>query len=66
MDHGVIIKELGNQRLYRNGIDEGVILLEINNKKIKDVADVDAVDFESLSSILFLTPHGERARLIFE
>jgi Do/DeqQ family serine protease len=66
LDHGVIIKELGNQRLYRYGIDEGFILLEINNKKIKDVADVDAVDFESLSSILFLKPNGERERIIFE
>ena len=66
LDQGVIIKELGNQRLYRYGVDEGFILLEINNKKIKDVADVDAVDFESLSSILFLKPNGERERIIFE
>jgi Do/DeqQ family serine protease len=51
LDEGVIIKELGNQRLYRYGVDEGFVLLEINNKKIKDVADVDAVDFDSLSSI---------------
>jgi hypothetical protein len=27
---------------------------------------VDAVDFESLSSILFLKPNGERERIIFE
>ena len=66
LDEGVIIKELGNQRLYSYGIDEGFVLLEINNKKIKDVADVDAVDFESLSSILFLKPNGERERIIFE
>ncbi len=66
LDEGVIIKELGNQRLYRYGVDEGFILLEINNKKIKDVADVDAVDFDSLSSILFLKPNGEKERIIFE
>ncbi len=66
LDEGVIIKELGNQRLYRYGVDEGFVLLEINNKKIKDVADVDAVDFDSLSSILFLKPNGEKERIIFE
>ena len=66
LDEGVIIKELGNQRLYRFGVDEGFVLLEINNKKIKDVADVDTVDFESLSSILFLKPNGEKERIIFE
>ena len=66
LDEGVIIKELRNQRLYRYGIDEGFVLLEINNKKIKDVADVDAVDVDSLSSILFLKPNGERERIVFE
>ena len=66
LDEGVIIKELGNQRLYRYGVDEGFVLLEINNKKIKDVADVDTVDFDSLSSILFLKPNGEKERIIFE
>ena len=66
LDEGVIIKELRNQRIYRYGIDEGFVLLEINNKKIKDVADLDAVDFDSLSSILFLKPNGERERIVFE
>ncbi|MGB2136554.1 MAG: trypsin-like peptidase domain-containing protein [Flavobacteriaceae bacterium] len=66
LDHGVIIKELMNRRLYRYGIDDGFILLEINNKKIKDVADVDAVDFNNLSSVLFLKPNGEKERIIFE
>ena len=66
LENGVIIKDLANQRLYRYGIDEGFILLEINNKKIKNVADVDAFDFENLSSILFLKPNGERERIVFE
>ena len=66
LDEGVIIKELRNERLYRYGLDQGHILLEINNKKIKDVADVDAIDFDNLSSILFLKPNGEKERIIFE
>ena len=66
LDHGVIVKELVNRRLYGYGIDEGFVLLEINNIKIKDVSDVDAFDFNDLSSILFLKPDGERERIIFE
>ena len=56
LDHGVIVKELVNRRLYAYGIDEGFVLLEINNIKIKDVSDIDAIDFNDLSSILFLKP----------
>ena len=66
LDHGVIVKELVNRRLYGYGIDEGFVLLEINNIKIKDVSDIDAIDFNDLSSILFLKPDGERERIIFE
>lgn len=66
IEHGVIIKELGNRRLYRYGIDEGFVIIEINNKEIKDVSDVDAVNFNNLSSILFLKPDGEKERIIFE
>ena len=66
LDHGVIVKELVNRRLYAYGIDEGFVLLEINNIKIKDVSDIDAIDFNDLSSILFLKPDGERERIIFE
>jgi hypothetical protein len=40
--------------------------LEINNNEIKDVSDVEAIDYDSLSSILFLKPNGERERIIFE
>ena len=66
LDHGVIVKELVNRRLYAYGIDEGFVLLEINNIKIKDVSDIDAIDFNDLSSILFLKPDGEKERIIFE
>ncbi len=66
LDHGVIVKELMNRRLYAYGIDEGFVLLEINNIKIKDVSDIDSIDFNDLSSILFLKPDGERERIIFE
>jgi S1-C subfamily serine protease len=66
LDSGVIIEGLNNQRLYRYGVDEGYVLLEINNKKINDISDVDAVTLNSLSSMLFLKPNGERERIVFE
>jgi Do/DeqQ family serine protease len=66
IDNGVIIKNLYNSRLYRYGIQEGYILLEINNKKVNDIADVDSVTLNSLSSMLFLKPNGEKERIVFE
>ena len=66
IDNGVIIKNLYNNRLYRYGIQEGFILLEINNIKINDIGDVDSVTLSSLSSMLFLKPNGEKERIIFE
>ena len=66
IDNGVIIKNLYNNRLYRYGIQEGYILLEINNKKVNDIADVDSVTLNSLSSMLFLKPNGEKERIVFE
>ena len=66
IENGVIIKNLYNSRLYRYGIQEGYILLEINNKKVNDIADVDSVTLNSLSSMLFLKPNGEKERIVFE
>lgn len=66
LERGVIVQGLNNQRLYRYGIDEGYVLLEINNKEIKDIADVDAITLSSPSSMLFLKPNGERERIVFE
>lgn len=66
IEYGVIINDLYNTRLYRYGIEEGSVILEINNKKIKDISDVEAFDFDNLKSLLFLKPNGERERIIFE
>ena len=66
IDNGVIITDLYNSRLYRYGIEEGYVLLEINNKKVNDIADVDSVTLSSLSSMLFLKPNGEKERIVFE
>ena len=63
IDNGVIIKNLYNSRLYRYGIQEGFILLEINNKKVNDIADVDSMALNSLLSMLFLKPNGKKSGL---
>ena len=65
IDSGLIISRMGNERLYRNGINEGHIILEINNKKIYKVSDVEKFSPYDLENILFLNPAGEKERLFF-
>lgn len=66
LEKGVIVEDLTNYRLYRYGIEEGDVILEINKKKIDEVADVESFNLKNLSSILFLKPNGEKERIIFE
>jgi len=65
IDAGLIISRMRNERLYRNGIDEGYIILEINNKKIFKVSDVQNFSPYDLENILFINPEGEKERLFF-
>jgi len=65
IDGGLIISRMGNERLYRNGINEGHIILEINNKKIYKVSDVEKFSPYDLENILFINPKGEKERLFF-
>ena len=65
IDGGLIISRMGNERLYRNGINEGHIVLEINNKKIYKVSDVEKFSPYDLENILFINPEGEKERLFF-
>ena len=66
LENGVIVKDIYNSRLYRYGIEEGYVLLEVNNKKVNDISDIDSVTLNSLSSMLFLKPNGEKERIVFE
>jgi len=65
IDGGLIISRMGNERLYRNGINEGYIILEINNEKIYKVSDVEKFSPYDLENILFINPAGEKERLFF-
>lgn len=65
LNGGLIISRIENERLYRNGIDKGHIVLDINNKNIKTISDVEKFNPYNLKSILFMNPKGEKERLFF-
>lgn len=65
IDAGLIISRMGNERLYRNGINEGHIILEINNKKVYKISDIEKFSPYDLENILFINPDGEKERLFF-
>ena len=65
IDAGLIISRMGNERLYRNGINEGYIILEINNKKVYKISDIEKFSPYDLENILFINPDGEKERLFF-
>ena len=63
---GVKVTNVENSRLNRMGIEEGYYILEINEVEIEDISQIERIDMESLSSILFMSPDGEKERIIFE
>lgn len=65
LDEGVLIQDMRNDMLFRYGIETGNVILEINGEKIKDIDQIEAIDLDSLTSILFLKPNGERERIVF-
>ena len=65
IENGVYISEMGNQKLYYNGIEEGSILIGINNDDVEGISSVQNVDLEDIESLLFIKPNGEKIRIIF-
>ena len=63
---GVKVTNVENSRLNRMGIEEGYYILKINEVEIEDISQIERIDMESLSSILFMSPSGEKERIIFE
>jgi len=63
---GVKITNLQNSKLYRLGINNNYFLLKINDTEINDISEIDRIDVESIRSILFMSPSGEKERIIFE
>ena len=62
----VKVTNVENSRLNRMGIDKGYYILKINEIEIKDISQIERIDVESLNSILFMSPNGEKERIIFE
>ena len=48
------------------GIDNGYYILKVNEIEIKNISQIDRIDMESLTSILFMSPSGDKERIIFE
>lgn len=49
------------------GISPGYILTEINGEEIKNTIDISRLEKElKISQITFVSPNGEKERLIFE
>ena len=64
--HGLYISNMNNRRLYQNGIDTGHLILEINGKKISNLADIKNIDSFTLENILFMNPSGEKEKILLQ
>ena len=63
---GVKVTSVENSRLNKMGIDNGYYILKVNEIEIKNISQIDRIDMESLTSILFMSPSGDKERIIFE
>ena len=67
IESGVKVLNHRNNSLYRMGIKPGYVLIEINGESIKSTDDLSGFDSNTkISQITFISPEGEKERLIFE
>jgi len=67
IENGIKVLNHRNNTLYRMGVTPGYILIEINGEKIKNTADLSSFDSDiKINQMTFLSPDGEKERLIFE
>ena len=67
ISYGVKVSNFRNSSLYRMGIKQNYALTEINNQEIKKTDDL--LNFNSsmkINQMIFVSPSGEKERLIFE
>ena len=60
---GLYISNMNNRWLYQRGVDNGFIILEINNQKVNKLKEVQNLKVNDIESILFLKPSGEKERI---
>jgi len=67
IESGVKVLNHRNNSLYRMGIKPGYVLTEINGESIKSTDDLSGLDSNTkINKITFISPEGEKERLIFE
>ena len=67
IENGIKVLNHRNNTLYRMGVTPGYILIEINGEKIKNTADLSNFDSNiKINQMTFMSPDGEKERLIFE
>ena len=67
LNNGVKVLNHRNNTLFRMGIEPGYVLTEINGKEIINTGDISKLNKElKISQITFVSPQGEKERLIFE
>jgi Do/DeqQ family serine protease len=67
LKNGVKVLNHRNNTLYRMGITPGYVLTEINGELIKNTKEISNLENQiKISQITFVSPQGEKERLIFE
>ncbi|MFL2666490.1 MAG: trypsin-like peptidase domain-containing protein [Flavobacteriaceae bacterium] len=67
LKNGVKVLNHRNNTLYRMGISPGYVLTEINGEAINNTADIsNFLNDTKINQITFVSPTGEKERLIFE
>ncbi|MDG2367974.1 MAG: trypsin-like peptidase domain-containing protein [Flavobacteriaceae bacterium] len=67
LDYGVKVLNHRNNTLYRMGINPGYIITEINGEAVKNTSEIKKFKNNiKISQITFVSPDGEKEKLIFE
>ena len=67
LNYGVRVLNHRNNTLYRMGIAPGYVLTEINGEEIKNTAEISRLEKKlKINQITFISPQGEKEKLIFE
>ena len=67
LDYGVKVLNHRNNTLYRMGINPGYIIIEINGEAVKNTSEIKKFKNNiKISQITFVSPDGEKEKLIFE
>ena len=67
LNYGVRVLNHRNNTLYRMGISPGYVLTEINGEEIKNTAEISGLEKKlKINQITFVSPQGEKEKLIFE